>query len=252
MYRYGPKRKWVLGTLVAAAQACVILPAALANPAGEAPAQHHARSPWPQASLSAEASTQVAQDTVTITLAAELDGASQAKVAGQLSDTLGRAMKQVSGHPGVKASTGNVRVWPVNDNHGRISGWHGRAEIVLKSTDFKAAAAQAAKAGDGMAIANLQFSVSRAARAKAEQALLAEASQAFRARAQALASAFGFASYSIRNIELGGSGAMPYQPAPRMMAMAAASKAAPVPLEGTTETVTVSVHGSIFLHSTQK
>lgn len=249
MYRYGPKRKWVLGALLAAAQACIVLPAGAADMHGETAGRHER---WPQASLNAEASAQVAQDTVTITLAAELDGASQAKVAEQLATTLGRAMKQVAGDTRVKASTGNVRVWPVNDDRGRISGWHGRAEIVLESTDFKAAAAQAAKAGDGMAIANLRFSVSRAARAKAEQDLLAEASQAFRARAQALASAFGFASYSIRDIQLGGSGAMPYQPAPRVMAMASVAKAAPVPLEGTNETVTVSVHGSIFLRSTQK
>jgi len=249
MYRYGPKRKWVLGALLAAAQACIVLPAGAADLHGDAHSRHER---WPQASLSAEASAQVAQDTVTITLAAELDGASQAKVAEQLSTTLGHAMKQVAGDTKVKASTGNVRVWPVNDNRGRISGWHGRAEILLESTDFKAAAAQAAKAGDGMAIANLHFSVSRAARAKVEQDLLAEASKAFRARSQALADAFGFTSYSIRSIELGGSGPMPYQPAPRMMAMASVSKAAPVPLEGTTETVTVSVRGSIFLRSTQK
>ncbi|OWT54260.1 SIMPL domain-containing protein [Candidimonas nitroreducens] len=249
MYRYGSRRTWVLGVLLAAAQACVVLPAGAADAQGQASSRHEH---WPQASLRAEASAQVAQDTVTITLAAELDGASQSKVADQLSATLGHAMKQVSTDPKVKASTGNVRVWPVNDSRGRISGWHGRAEIVLKSTDFKAAATQAAKAGDGMVIANLSFSVSRAARAKAEQALLTEASQAFRDRAQALASAFGFASYSIRNIELSGSGAVPYQPAPRMMAMASMAKAAPVPLEGSTETVTVSVHGSIFLRSTQK
>lgn len=248
MYRYGPKRKWLFGVLLAAAQAWVAIPASAAGTADRMP-EHHAH--WPQATLGAEASEQVAQDTVTITLAAELDGASQSKVADQLAGTLAGAMRQLSGDAKVKASTGNVRVWPVNDSHGKISGWHGRAEIVLRSTDFKAASALAAKVGDSMAIANLGFSVSSAARAKAEQALLAQAAQAFRTRAQALASAFGFDSYRIRDIELGGSGAVPYQPAPRMMAMSAA-KSAPMPLEASTETVTVSVRGSIFLRSIQK
>src|SRR3546814_4727433 len=71
----------------------------------------------------------------------------------------------------------------------------------------------------------------------------------FRDRAHALAEAFGYAGYDIKEINLGGSGAR-YEAAPRMMAMAADK--ARVPLEGGTEMISVSIQGSIFLRSAQK
>ncbi|UHL64341.1 SIMPL domain-containing protein [Paralcaligenes sp. KSB-10] len=246
MYLSKEKRKWLLGALLAGGASFLILPAQAQEAASTA---HSFHAQWPQASLSAEASAQVAQDTVKITLASELDGASQAKVADQLSKTLASVMQEVSGKSKVKASSGNFRVWPMNNDHGKISSWHGRGEIYLESTDLAAASELAAKVSDRMPIANLAFSVSAQARAKQEQALLAQAAQAFRERAKALTEAFGFASYTVRNVDLSGGGAH-YAPAPRMMAMAA-DKAA-VPLEGGTEMVTVSVRGSIFLHSAQK
>jgi len=208
-------------------------------------AASQAAAKWPQASLNAEASSVVAQDTVKITLAAELTDASQAKVAAELGKTLNSVMDQAKGNAKVKARSGSYNLYPFTDKSGKITSWRGRGEIILESTDFEAASKLANTLSDRMPIAGLAFSVSREARAKAEQSLLAEAVKAFQQRAQALTDAFGYSSYALRNVELGGSGAQPYQPAPRMMAMAA-DKAA-VPLEGGTETVTVSVRGSIFL-----
>jgi predicted secreted protein len=158
-------------------------------------------------------------------------------------------MQEAKANSKVKASSGHYSLWPFRDKNGKISNWQGRGEIILESTDFAAASDLATKLGDRMSIANLAFSVSAPARAKQEQALLTEAAQAFQNRAQALTQAFGFAAYTVRNIDLGGAGAQ-YQSAPRMMAMAADK--ASVPLEAGTETVTLSVRGSIFLHSAQK
>jgi len=209
---------------------------------------------WPQATLNAQASTVVPQDRVRITLAAEYNESSQAKVAERLSKALDSAVKQAKENAKVKDSTikvssGNYSVWPTNDKEGKISTWHGRAEVILESADFAAASELASALGDRVAIVNLNFSVSPQTRAKQEEALLADAAQAFRDRAQALAVAFGFAGYTIRNVQLGGAGAQ-YQPAPRMMAMASEKVAAP--LEAGSETITVSVRGSIFLRSSQK
>jgi predicted secreted protein len=248
MYLSTQKRKWLLGALIGLGAS---LPMASAQVQPDtASHSHHPRQQRPQATLNAEASAVVAQDTVKITLASELTKASQVAVAQALSKTLESAMKDAKGDPKVKASSGNYRIWPVNDANGKISTWHGRGEILLDSTDFAAASALAAKLSDRMPIDNLAFSVSPQAQAKQEQALLTEAAQAFRERAQALTQAFGFSSYSIRSIALGGSGAR-YQPAPRMMA-AMADRKSSVPLEGGTETVTLSVQGTIFLHSPRK
>lgn len=207
---------------------------------------------YPYASLQAEAVTEVARDTVRITLGAEIRDNEQADVAEALSRTVDSVMKQVRDKDGIKAYSGNFQIWPMNDKDGRISNWRGRAEIILESMDFEAVSKLAAEVSDRMPITNLAFSVAPRERARYEAELLEEAATAFRARAEALAKAFGYESYSIREIQLGGSGAS-YQPEHRMMAMAAASDAAvSVPLEGGTERISLSVQGTIFLHSSKE
>jgi predicted secreted protein len=235
-------RKWMLGLGACMLASSLALAATAGAPQGAD--QKLWQEKWPQASLRAEASEEVAQDTVKITLAAEFSDATQAAVAKALSAALDSVMKQAKGTPKVKVSSGNYSVWPMNDKDGKISNWRGRGEILLESRDFAAASELAATLGDRMPIANLAFSVSPEARAEKEAALLARAAKAFQSRAQEVATAFGFTGYSIRNVDLSGAGAE-YQPAGRMMSMAADK--ASVPLEGGTERVTVSMRGSIFL-----
>lgn len=236
------KQRWLMGLAVGLAMTM----------SAPALAHDHAHQKWPQASLNAEASKQVQQDTVTITLVKELSDPSQAAVVKALSQALDSVMKDAKAQEKVEARSGNYRIWPHNDDKGAITNWRGRAEIVLKSTDFAAASELAAKLSDRMPISGMGFSVAPETRAKHEQDLLAEAAKAFRDRAQALSDALGYAAYSIKNVDLGGMG-VPYQPAPRMMAMAvAADESARVPLEPGTETVSVTMQGTIFLRSTEK
>lgn len=246
MYLSTQNRKWLLG--IALCLGASVLAAPVSAQEDEDNAVKGGK--WPQASLRAEAAAEVPHDTVKITLATEISDVSQAAVAKALSKALDSVMGDAKGDPKVKASSGNYRLWPMSNEKGKISNWRGRGEIFLESTDFAAASELAGKLSDRMPIDNLAFSVSRQARAKQEQALMTQAVKAFTDRAQALTDALGFAHYTIRNVDLGGAGAQPYQPAGRMMAMAADK--ASVPLEGGTEMVSVSVRGSIFLHSTQK
>ncbi|MFA7437317.1 SIMPL domain-containing protein [Castellaniella sp.] len=200
----------------------------------------------PLANLSAEASAEVDQDTVQITLVAELAGSSQGAVAEQLNQRLDGVMKAVSGHEGIAAHSGSYRLWPSTDRDGRITEWRGRAEIILTSQDFPRVSGLAAEQAEYMAIGGLYFSVSEARQAATEQALLGQAVKAFRARAEALTDALGFAGYRLRTIDLSGAGRFQPMPGPaRMLSMAA--DAAPAPVEGGKERVTVSVSGSIAL-----
>lgn len=245
MYFMQQKRNWLLG--MAAGIALALSAPGYAHE-GTDGSQHK----WPQASLNAEASKEVAQDTVTITLVKELSDPSQAAVVRALGEALDSVMKEAKGETLVQARSGNYRIWPHNDDKGAITNWRGRAEIILKSTDFAAASELAAKLADRMPISSMGFSVAPETRAKHEQDLLAAAAQAFQDRAKALADAFGFKSYEIKSVDLGGMG-IPYQPAPRMMAMAVASdESARVPLEPGTEIVSVTIQGSIFLRSKEK
>lgn len=245
LFQQNGKRLLALSLMAAAA---ILAPIANAKDQG----QHARHEKWPQASLQAEASAEIAHDTVRITLASEVSDASQTAVADTLSKTMDDVMKQAKGHDGIKVTSGNYQIWPMNDKDGKISNWRGRGEIFLESKDFAAVSKLASSLSDRMPIANLNFSVSPQEKARQEEALLTKAADAFRDRAKATAQAFGFSDYSIKEIALGGAGAR-YEAAagaPRMMAMSA-DKAA-VPLEGGTERVTVSVRGSIFLRSAQK
>ena len=204
---------------------------------------------WPQATLQAQARAEVDHDTVQILLAAEISDTSQDAVAQALTSTVKAAMDRALENAGdVKVSSGNYRVWPMNDNDGNISNWRGRSEISLEATDFAAASKLAASLSDLMAVSSVNFSVSPQLQAAEEEKLLTLAAQSFQERAQTLAKALGYADYSLRSVDLGGSGAQ-YEVASRgMMAQAAMFKASDsVPLEGGTETVSVAIHGSVFL-----
>ncbi|WP_323018410.1 SIMPL domain-containing protein [Castellaniella sp.] len=212
---------------------------------------HHAssdsRQDRPQATLSAQASAQVQQDTVQVTLAAEISGASQAIVSDQLNARLDAVMKQAKGHDGIDVRSGSYRLWPMNDQDGRISEWRGHAEILLQSRDFKAASQLAAQLSDRMPIAGLAFSVSRERQAAEEQKLMQQAVKAFQDRAQALAQALGFSAYRLHAVDLGGTGEMPAAPMPRMMMSAMAADKVAAPIEGGSQVISVSVQGTIVL-----
>jgi predicted secreted protein len=241
MYLYLRKCKWLLGMALCMAVAGPSL-AASGEHAGK---ERQAR--WPQASLQAEASQEIAQDTVRITLATEVTGADQAAVAAEVNKTLEAALKQAKGNDKVKVSSGNYRVWPMNDKDGKISNWRGRGELLLESKDFEKASGLANELSSLLSIAHLNFFVSPQARAEQEAILLEQAATAFRERAKATALAFNFTNYAIREVQVGGSGAVYQSAAPRMMAMAVSDTMPAAPLEAGTETITVTVQGSIFL-----
>src|SRR5690606_19049974 len=140
MYLFQQKHSWLAGVVAGLAMA-------LALPAhAHEPGDHDAhRKPMPEATLDAQAFAEVAQDTVTITLATEVSDPSQEAVVKALSNTLDSVMKDARAEGKVQSRSGNYRVWPHNDDKGAITNWRGRAEIVLKSTDFAAASALAAK-----------------------------------------------------------------------------------------------------------
>ncbi|MBU9401312.1 SIMPL domain-containing protein [Burkholderia multivorans] len=221
----------------------------LASPAAHAQAVNpHFPEPAGVLSLSSQASADVPQDIIHITLFYE----QQAKDPGSLTSALNQradaALAQAKGVSGVSAHTGAFSVYPSTDRDGKISAWRGRAEVVLESRDFAAASKLAGQLSNLMQVANVEFSLSPEAQRAAEQKLTTEAIKSFRARADEAAKAFGYSSYTIRDVNVGsGRNVQPY---PRMMAMAAApmdsaKMSAPIAVEGGKATVSVTVNGSV-------
>ena len=77
-------------------------------------------------------------------------------------------MAKAKSESGVEARSGNYQTNPLYDRANQITGWRIRAELTLESRDFKAAGALASRLQPAMKLSAMAFSLSRAAREKAE------------------------------------------------------------------------------------
>lgn len=203
--------------------------------------------------LSAEASAEVPQDLLSITLQAVREGADAAVVQSQLRQVLDAALAEArkSQRPGqLDVRTGAFSLYPrtaVKGGVNSISGWQGHAELVLEGRDLPAISALAGRL-PGMTVSRVGFGLSREARERVANEVSADAIAKFRQRAAAYSQQFGFGGWSVRELTISGGDVAPTGPMPmfkvaRAMAAPAADESQPV--EAGRATVTVSVNGSI-------
>jgi len=238
-----------------------LLPIACLLLAGAAHAQANPVTVWQSApqnviNLSAEASREVPQDLIAITLAATREGADAAAMQGQLRQVLDAALAEArkAARPGaVEVRTGGFNLSPrYATKPGTapvISGWQGRAELVIEGSDTAAISALAGRLSS-LTVARVGYGLSREARDRVEAEVAAQAIGRFKDRAEAHARQFGFASYSLREVSVNGGESGGPAPAPMFRAAAAPMSAMAEqaqPVEPGKTTVTVSVSGSIQL-----
>lgn len=203
--------------------------------------------------LSADASAEVPQDLLAITLQAVREGGDAATVQTQLRQVLDAALAEArkAQRPGqLDVRTGAFSLYPrtaTKAGVSSISGWQGQAELVLEGRDLPAISALAGKL-PGMSVARVGFGLSREAREKAASEVSANAIAKFRQRAATYAQQFGFGGWSVREVSISGGDVAPTGPVPmfrtaRAMAVPAADESQPV--EAGRATVTVTVNGSI-------
>lgn len=210
----------------------------------------NANLPSPQnvVQLSASGVVEVQQDLLVLTLGTSRDGKEAGAVQSQLRQALETALQEArrSAEPGkMDVRTGQFSLYPRHGKSGEIVGWQGRAEVVLEGLDFARITATAARMST-MAIAQTGFGLSKAERSRVERQAQSQAIENFKGQASALAQAFGFAGYSLREVVVNSSDSAP-GPRPRMMAMEAkfGGADAPVPVEAGKSTVEVTVSGSV-------
>jgi len=205
--------------------------------------------------LSAEASREVLQDRLSITLSVTREGAEAAAVQTQLRQALDSALAEArkAQRPAgaLDVRTGAFSLSPryatklTNGNN--ISGWQGRAELVIEGSDI-AAISQLAGRLTLLTVGRVAFGLSREAREKTEADVAAQAIARFKERAEAYARHFGFGGYSLREVSVnGGEMGGPPQPVFRAQSMSAKSGEESQPVEAGKTTVSVSVAGSIQL-----
>jgi predicted secreted protein len=239
-------RRWAKSMVAATALAC----------AGGAWAQNAAgpaAQPMNVVQLSAEGSVDVVQDLLIATLSATREGKDASVVQSQLQKVVEAAMAVTkrNAQPGqMDVRTGSFGIYPRYGKDNKVDGWQGRAEIVLQGRDFARITQTAAQVQD-MTLSGTGFELSREAREKVEGEAQAKAIEQFKQRAATLAKSFGFANYSLREVNVSSSDSTRPMPHPRMMAMAAKSGGAEmdaVPVEAGKAQVVVNVSGSVQMH----
>ena len=199
------------------------------------------------AQLSASGSVEVQQDLLSIAMSTTRDGTDASAVQTQLKQALDTALAQArqAAAPGqMDVRTGAFSLQPRYGKDGKINGWQGSTELVLEGRDFPRITATAGKI-QTLTLANVGFALSREQRAKVEGEAQALAIERFKGRAADVAKAFGFGSYTLREVSIGSND----QGSPRPYAMAMQAKSAmsdaPVSVEAGKSTVTVTVSGSV-------
>ncbi len=200
--------------------------------------------------LSASGSVDVQQDLLSISMGTTRDGADASSVQTQLKSALDAALLEAkkTALPGqMDVRTGNFSLSPRYGSNGKINGWQGSTELVLEGRDFARISAAAGKI-QSLTLSNVGFGLSREQRHKVESEAQAQAIERYKAKAADIAKAFGFSSYSLREVSVNAN-EQGYGPRPQMMAMQArmASADAAVPVEAGKSAVSVMVSGSVQL-----
>lgn len=231
-------------SLFALAAAGALFAAATARAATEA-------RPENLVNFSANASVEVTQDLLSITLQAVREGQDAGQVQAQLKAVLDAALaeaRKAAQAGAMEVRTGGFSLYPRYGKEGRINGWQGQAELVLQGKDGQRVAQTAGRLS-AMNITSVGYSVSRELADKHEAEVTAQAIQKYRARAGELARQFGFSGYTLREVAVQ-SGAEGGGPRPVMMRAAKAEMAAadaPLPVEPGKSLVSASVSGTVQL-----
>ncbi len=187
--------------------ALLALSAALAAPA-------LADTPLPrnQVSFSVSALREIANDWTTAVIGTTASGSDAAELASRVNRTMNDALAQAKGETKVKVTSGAYNTYPEYGDANRIVRWQASQDLILESADFDALAKLLGKLqGKGLMLRNISFSVAEATQRALEDALIAEALKAFRARADAVTKALQKNGWTIVSINVGGGG---FQPPP--------------------------------------
>jgi predicted secreted protein len=199
-------------------------------------------------SLSASASAEVTMDLLSVTLSTTREGPDAGTVQSQLKQALDAALAEARrvAKPGqLDVQTGNFSLYPRYAAKGGITGWQGRAELLLEGRDTQAIAQLAGRI-QTLTIGRVAYGLSREARERVEADVTAQAITRFRERALAHAQQFGFSGYTLREVQVGSQDAPMFASAPPMrMRTAAASADEALPVEAGKATVTSTVSGSV-------
>ncbi|MGE8558892.1 SIMPL domain-containing protein [Acinetobacter sp. UBA3106] len=153
--------------------------------------------------VQAEATRQISNDEMHAVLYIERSKKQPAELSALITQLMNQAIAAAKKYPQVKVETGAQSTYPVYDNDSqKLKEWRGRAEIRLKSTDFKAVSQLISELQQNFQTESINFTVSDTQRKKVENELMVEASKNFQQRAQLLSQAWSKTGYNLVNLNL--------------------------------------------------
>jgi predicted secreted protein len=197
--------------------------------------------------LEAHASIEVDNDVMRAMLFVEAEDADATKLAERVNRAVNDSINLAKGFTGLRARTAGYTTYPVSDK-GKIVRWRSRSQILVEGDDFRRTAEAIGKLQSIMQLGSMEFSVSPAARAKAEEALTQGAIAEFLRKAELVAKGFKGAGFSVLEASVSADGGALPPPRP-MIAMKALAADAPVApeVQGGTTRITVTVSGAILI-----
>ena len=201
----------------------------------------------PTVTVTAVASTTVANDRLQAWLRAEAEDVNPATAASQANALVAKALAAAKAYPAVKVATAGYSTQQIAEK-GKPTRWRVIQSITLDSGDFTQAATLMTRLQDqgGMLLSGMGFTLSERARREAEDALTDQALKGWQARAQAAARGLGFGAWRVGHVVVQTTGPGPVFPQGRIQAMAAPG-GSPVTLEAGTTEVSVTVAGDAVL-----
>jgi predicted secreted protein len=201
--------------------------------------------------LTSSASAEVTKDVMTVTFSTTREGADANSVQAGLKQALDAALAEARkvAKPGqVDVQTGNFSLYPRYTNKGVLSGWQGSAELIVEGRDMPAISQLVGRIST-LTIGRVGYSLSREAREKSEGDVAAQAIARYRAKAADYARQFGYAGYTLREVNVNANEQPPIRPVAMASArMMSAQADESLPVEAGKATVAVTVNGTVQLN----
>ena len=196
--------------------------------------------------LEARALAEVDNDVMRASLFVEMEDTDATRLADKVNRATNDSLKLARGFTGVRAKTSSYTTYPVIDKE-KIARWRSRSEILVEGEDFRRMAEAIGKLQAIMQLRAVEFLVSPAARAKAEEALTQTAIAEFLRKAEQVAKGFKGTGFNVLEATVSADGGF-IPPRPMLMKSMAAAEAVAAPdLQGGTSRVTVSINGAILI-----
>lgn len=201
---------------------------------------------YDRVNLSAEAVSEVENDTLVAVLYAQREGGELAKLSNEVNQTISKAIKHSKKVNNVEVQTLDYQTTPVYDKK-HITGWRVKQSLKLNSQDFQTLSSLIGELQNDLGLESMSYQISPVEKGKVEEELIGKAIAAFQQRALNITRHLGRKTYRLVSMNVNTSGT-PYQPMlMRASSGFAESKVASPVVEPGKITLTVTATGTIEL-----